>query len=315
MDKILFDDMKRRAENGDDSAMICLSRYYLDTSMKDDDLQFANRWRRKAEDKGNELAKIIKYYHGWDVEVDLIETSKLLQSYLANETNHKKEEIFVAYHMMSYLYGEGIGVEKDVDRAFDLCNKAAQNNCIAALNNLAISYQYGEGCEENIDKCIELYQRAHNMGHSAASFNLGLMYHYGRGVKIDKEKAIHYYGESATKGFLKSYTYLLPLLKEKKYVDKEREFLIRGALLKCEETTKNLIKFLTTNKSEWEPRIHDFYEQAIVQKTGSKDTNKQIINFLLISKNRNQSKNKLIKNVFVKGISMNVVKFFCELHL
>eukprot|EP01091_Cochliopodium_minus_P018686 TRINITY_DN764_c0_g1_i2.p1 TRINITY_DN764_c0_g1~~TRINITY_DN764_c0_g1_i2.p1 ORF type:complete len:318 (+),score=109.33 TRINITY_DN764_c0_g1_i2:88-1041(+) len=311
-------DLVRRSENGG------LSRQIQDIAKSDDDVEVANLWRKKAEIKGNELAIIMKYYHGWEVETDMILASCMLKKYIEDAKNQTKEEFYVAHHMASYLYGEGIGVEKDVMKAFELCKKAAEGGCIAAINNLAISYQYGDGCEENIKMSINLYEKAHRMGHNASSFNLGLMYHHGRSVKIDKEKAIFYFEEAAMRGFTKAINYLVTLYKEKKNLAKEKEYLIKGALLKNTTSITSLIKFISENNTEWEPILHCFWLQAIqIRNEEKKEKNtsetselNQILSLLLlISKFRTHSSKSLVSKVFVKGISMKVVQYLSHLYL
>ncbi len=61
---------------------------------------------------------------------------------------------------LAALYEDGLGVEQDLRRAFELREQGALANEPNAIVWLAYSYEYAAGTRYNLDKALELYQRA-----------------------------------------------------------------------------------------------------------------------------------------------------------
>ncbi|CAB4428139.1 unnamed protein product [Rhizophagus irregularis] len=56
-------------------------------------------------------------------------------------------------------YKNGKGTEKNLEKAFHLYQKAAENDEENAMNSLAICYENGEGTEKNLEKAFYWYQK------------------------------------------------------------------------------------------------------------------------------------------------------------
>ncbi|CAB5179834.1 unnamed protein product [Rhizophagus irregularis] len=69
------------------------------------------------------------------------------------------------------------------------------------MNNLAICYENGEGTEKNLEKAFHLYQKAAENGDKEAQFNLGVCYEEGIGIEKDEVKASYWYQKAAQQGF------------------------------------------------------------------------------------------------------------------
>ena len=54
--------------------------------------------------------------------------------------------------------------------------------------------------EKNIQKAVELYQKAAEQGHTRAQYNLGFCYENGTGVKQTIQKAVDLYQKAADQG-------------------------------------------------------------------------------------------------------------------
>jgi TPR repeat protein/serine/threonine protein kinase len=105
-----------------------------------------------------------------------------------------------AMRKLGYCYYNGSGVEKDVEKAVELYQKAADLGNADAMYNLGLCYFYGSGVEQNVEKAVELYQMAADLGDADAMFKLGLCYDNGSGVKHDAEKAVELYQKAADLG-------------------------------------------------------------------------------------------------------------------
>ncbi|EJK47912.1 hypothetical protein THAOC_33335 [Thalassiosira oceanica] len=73
----------------------------------------------------------------------------------------------------NYRFGEG--VEKDVTRAVELYERAAELGVKEAHHNLGVLYDKGADVQENTDKAFRHYEAAAMRGHVPARFNLGCM--------------------------------------------------------------------------------------------------------------------------------------------
>jgi len=95
------------------------------------------------------------------------------------------------------MYRDGIGVEKDIDKAIFHYELAAAEDNTTALSSL------GWLCENIISepqRAAIYYQRAVDLGDSMALNNLGLMYENGVGVPQDFKKAVEYFTKAAKMG-------------------------------------------------------------------------------------------------------------------
>ena len=66
--------------------------------------------------------------------------------------------------MLADKYREGIGVPKDIKRAFELYRMAAEQDYVSAIQNVGIMYYSGTGTEQDIPKAKELFIRAATLG-------------------------------------------------------------------------------------------------------------------------------------------------------
>ena len=106
-----------------------------------------------------------------------------------------------AQNYLGVLYQNGNGVEKDLTKAAELYRKAADQGFAGAQNNLGISYQNGNGVEKDLTKAAELCQKAADQGEARAQTNLGWLFENGNGVPKDFNKAAQLYQKAADQGF------------------------------------------------------------------------------------------------------------------
>ena len=70
-----------------------------------------------------------------------------------------------------------------------------------AMWHLGNKYRYGEyGLEKDVTKAIELWERAAELGDTDAHYNLGCLYREGKDVEKDTAKAIQHCEAAAVKG-------------------------------------------------------------------------------------------------------------------
>ena len=105
---------------------------------------------------------------------------------------------------LARLYREGLGLEKDMSKAAEFYQKAADQGNASAQNALGLFYigVNGDisGLKKDAKKAVELIRRAADQGDATAQFNLALLYESGEGVDKDLNKAIELYRKSSTQG-------------------------------------------------------------------------------------------------------------------
>ena len=100
-----------------------------------------------------------------------------------------------------WAYQNGQGVPKDLGKAAELYQKAADKGYDLAQNNLGWLYENGEGVPKDLGKAVELYQKAADKGNTFAQNNLGWLYENGQGVPKDLGKAVELYQRAANQGY------------------------------------------------------------------------------------------------------------------
>lgn len=85
----------------------------------------------------------------------------------------KNSECSYAQNYLGYSYWNGIGIEKDLEKAIKFYTKAAEQGSVFALNNLGYSYLNGIGVEKDLEKAIKFYTKAAEQGNASALNNLG----------------------------------------------------------------------------------------------------------------------------------------------
>ncbi|GBC22054.2 kinase-like domain-containing protein [Rhizophagus irregularis DAOM 181602=DAOM 197198] len=75
------------------------------------------------------------------------------------------------------MYEVGI-IENDDNKAFELSKKSAEGGYSGGMNLLGYYYNFGVGTDVDMQKSFELYQKAANFGNHDAQYNLALAYEY-----------------------------------------------------------------------------------------------------------------------------------------
>jgi len=98
-----------------------------------------------------------------------------------------------------YYHGEG--VPKDLGKAAELYQKAADQGFDRAQCGLAGFYYFGKAVPKDLGKAAEFFQKAADQGLADAQYGLGVLYENGEGVPKDLAKARVLYQAAADQGF------------------------------------------------------------------------------------------------------------------
>lgn len=184
---------KRAAEAGNGKAMYRIGRFYANGTAVKKDTETAFSWYEKAAQANNVdgLYTVGSYYDRGKV-VD--ENKVTAVDYYQRAVDLGSAPAMNALGTL-YLKGKG-GVEKDVNKALPLFEKAADLNNMKACVNAGDCYVDGSGTEIDYKKALEYYKKAADLGSKDGCDKVGDMYTNGYGVKKDLDKAAEWYNKT-----------------------------------------------------------------------------------------------------------------------
>ena len=140
---------------------------------------------------------------------------------------------------LAHLYRYGLaGIEKDLDKAVELLEAAAEKgneyavmtlmsmyrsnelgapdmkknmewlefwakrNYPGCLSDLGFAYEHGIGVGKDLDKAVAYFRKAISLGSASAQSNFGYMFLMGTGVDRDYSEALGLFTESAEQGYV-----------------------------------------------------------------------------------------------------------------
>lgn len=126
--------------------------------------------------------------------------SPLYNQALAYECFYYATELGKGFYYLGLCYIDGLGCEKNAERAIELFFDGAEREDIDCLCALGICREFGIGCDIDYEMAVALYTRAADLGNATAINNLGGCYFYGHGVEQNKEYATELYMQAAELG-------------------------------------------------------------------------------------------------------------------
>ena len=102
-----------------------------------------------------------------------------------------------AWWDIGVCYRDGLGVKKDMKKALQWFEKAANRNYDNACVSLGDLYYYGQEVKQDYKKAFELYSRALRRNLPDAQYRLGLCNYLGHGTKQNKTLAVEWFKKAA----------------------------------------------------------------------------------------------------------------------
>lgn len=127
-----------------------------------------------------------------------IENSSYSDPFSRRKLNDINKEIGAI--SLADMYLDGLGVEKDAKKAFQIFSKLADEGSHKALNCVAYCYTNGFGVEKNYKNAFELFLKSAERGNFIAQYNVGFCYTEGMGTERDEAKGFEWYTRSALSG-------------------------------------------------------------------------------------------------------------------
>ena len=120
--------------------------------------------------------------------------------YAANDRQYQINQVLKKYNLaktsdqieLGERYLKGDIVDKDVKKAFELFEKAANLNDPRGMYKLGLCYKKGLGVPKDINNALLLFEKSANKGNTDAMEVLSDMYAQGDGINIDISKALQW---------------------------------------------------------------------------------------------------------------------------
>ncbi|WEZ85878.1 caspase family protein (plasmid) [Rhizobium sp. 32-5/1] len=158
-----------------------------------------------------------------------------------------------AYHNMGNLYRKGLGVEKDISKAFELYLYAAERGHVEDMSNVGFMYMQGQGVKQDYALAMKWLSAAADENWSSALDKIGLLYLKGLGTKADIARAIDYFQRGTNVGDRSSMVNLATLYMKGTGVKKDnvvaRDLFSRAARLGAVAAYINLGNIYAEGKS------------------------------------------------------------------
>lgn len=140
---------------------------------------------------------------------------QLLQRAKKYENNKNYHEVMKIYHEIAeiysighvyigLLYKNGLGINKDIQLAYESFLKGAALNCVQAYYEIGNLYLAGYiECKvngPNFSEAAKWYELAAEKNNTLSQYRLGKLYEHGEGVPQNYEQAFHLYSLGVGKG-------------------------------------------------------------------------------------------------------------------
>lgn len=135
---------------------------------------FINYFKKLADD-GNSTAQLVianSYLYGNKVEQDVMLAAKYYK--LATENKNKLDRL-CALNTLGHIYAEGYEVERNLEKAFNLFKKAADDGYISSQINIARMYYFGDFVKKDLNKAYDWYKKALVNGNPVALYDIKIL--------------------------------------------------------------------------------------------------------------------------------------------
>ncbi len=174
--------LEKGAQLGNNRAREALAEMYHEGKGVEKDAEKARAFLTDAIADGDEEAKLLlSLYNLKDNHNDLDAVAHDEQSIDSNDP--------IALLILSARYKEGMGVEQDLKKAFQLCKKAADMGYAPAQYDLASYYRHGQGTAKDDREAFNYLLKSAKQDCDIAYGTLSDCYYFGRGTAVNYPEA------------------------------------------------------------------------------------------------------------------------------
>ena len=149
----------------------------------------------------------------------------------------------------------------------------------AALYHLGRKYVHGNGVQKDVQRAVELYNEAAELGSLEALFDLGVLYDRGYGVQEDKVRAVQFLTKAAMQGHVESRNNLGCYEGGKGNDDRAVRHLLISAKMGNEnsvETIKNVFMAGDATKEQYVEALRGYQDAVEEMKSQDRDEAKRL---------------------------------------
>lgn len=99
-----------------------------------------------------------------------------------------------------YAAGAGMGVQRDLSKAFQLYESAAAHGDLEGEREVSMAYMFGVGVQKDVEKAASIFRALSEKGYAPADLDISLMYSSGTGAPQDDIQALSWLEEGANAG-------------------------------------------------------------------------------------------------------------------
>ena len=105
-----------------------------------------------------------------------------------------------AQYRLGQAYLRGLGVLKDLPKAYELIRQAAEQGHAEALGGVGYFYAQGIKVPKDLAEAVAWFRKGAEKGGAKAQINLGQALAYGRGVAVDEAEGLQWIERAAAQG-------------------------------------------------------------------------------------------------------------------
>jgi len=169
--------------------------YYKDIIIDIEGFNY-NQNKKEAGNNQNELMKLVKLAKNGDSEAQYNLAVCYMDGIGIQKNEQKAFEWFLKSEQSEYVITQNKNEKEEFERHLKL---AIANNLVAQ-NYVGYCYDNGLGTGKNETKTFEWYLKSAENGYAMAQNNLGISFQYGKGTNKNETKAFEWYTKSAIAG-------------------------------------------------------------------------------------------------------------------
>nr|WP_298096148.1 caspase family protein [uncultured Shinella sp.] len=185
-----------------------------------------------------------------------------------------------AYHNMGNLYRKGLGVEKDLSKAFELYLHAAELGHVEDQSNVGYMYMQGQGVKQDYKQALKWLTLAGDQNWSSALDKIGLIHLNGFGTKVDVPKAIDFFQRGTNLGDRNAMVNLATLYMQGTGLKQDntiaRDIFLRAARLGAVAAYINLGNIYNEGKGVKPDPMEAAFWYTLASREGREDALKQL---------------------------------------
>jgi superfamily I DNA and/or RNA helicase/TPR repeat protein/transcription elongation GreA/GreB family factor/very-short-patch-repair endonuclease len=165
---LAFDNLKKAADKGHDSAENFIGYMYEEGFGRPQDFIKAAEWYKKSAAKNNRLAQQNLgsiYYYGRGHAKDFKEA-------FIHYENASKNGLSWAQSQLGSMYFNGYGTDKSLEKAFEWFKKSADDGNLYSINFIGLMYLNGWFVDKDLDEAKKLFSIAAGQGYDNSLKNL-----------------------------------------------------------------------------------------------------------------------------------------------